>query len=73
MYHNRTTPQSQADVQVLDQIDVFFDKFRIGTLLDRCGIRKPNKVTRRTLKRFKKAWIVSKPGGNLFAGHKKVP
>jgi integrase len=31
MHHNRITPQSQADVHVLDQIDVFFPKLCIGT------------------------------------------
>jgi hypothetical protein len=40
MNHSKINSKSQADIQVLDQIDDFFDKFRVGTLFDRCGIRK---------------------------------
>ena len=66
MKHNRNTSKSQADIQVLDQIDDFFDKFRIGTLLDRCGIRKRHGYSVRSLTKT----IFSLPfvGKNFFRG-----
>jgi len=35
MEHNRITSKSQADIQVPDPINDFFDKFHIGALFDR--------------------------------------
>ena len=66
MHHNRITPQSQADIQVLDQIDVFFDKFRIGRLLDRCGIRKRHGYSVRSL--TKAIFALPFIGKNFFRG-----
>ncbi|GAB6095725.1 hypothetical protein JCM14469_19780 [Desulfatiferula olefinivorans] len=40
MTHSRNTTKSQADIQIQSQINDFFDNFKIGTLLHRCGIRK---------------------------------
>ena len=40
MTHNSIASQTQADIRVTGQIDAFFNRFRIGTLLHRCGIRK---------------------------------
>ena len=40
MNHSKIAFKSRADTQVFVKIDDFFDKFRIGTLLDRCGTRK---------------------------------
>ena len=66
MEHSRITSKSQADIQVLDQIDDFFDKFRIGTLLDRCGIRKRHGYSVRSLTKT----VFSLPfiGKNFFRG-----
>lgn len=40
MHHNRIHSDSQADIHVQSKIDDFFDRFKIGTLLHQCGIRK---------------------------------
>ena len=40
MTHNSIASQTQVDIRVTGQIDAFFNRFRIGTLLHRCGIRK---------------------------------
>ena len=40
MDHNKIASQTQADIRVHGQIDAFFNRFRIGTLLHQCGIRK---------------------------------
>jgi hypothetical protein len=66
MNHSRITPQSQADIQVLDQIDDFFDKFRIGTLLHRCGIRKRHGYSVRSL--TKAIFALPFIGKNFFRG-----
>lgn len=66
MNHSKIASKSQADIQVLDQIDDFFDKFRIGTLLDRCGIRKRHGYSVRSLTKA----VFSLPfiGKNFFRG-----
>ncbi len=66
MKHSRIAPQSQAHIQILDQIDVFFDKFRIGTLLDRCGIRKRHGYSVRSL--TKATFALPFTGKNFFRG-----
>ena len=66
MKHSRITSKSQADIQILDQIDVFFDKFRIGTLLDRCGIRKRHGYSVRSL--TKSIFALPFIGKNFFRG-----
>ncbi len=40
MNHNKITSKTQADIHVQSKIDDFFNRFKIGTLLHRCGIRK---------------------------------
>ena len=40
MHHSKNTPKSQADIQIKGKIDDFFNRFKIGTLLHRCGVRK---------------------------------
>lgn len=40
MNHNKIASKSQVDIHVHSKIDDFFDRFRIGTLLHRCGVRK---------------------------------
>jgi hypothetical protein len=40
MDHISITSESQANIHVQSKIDNFFDRFRVGTLLHRCGVRK---------------------------------
>jgi len=40
MDHSKFASQSQADIHAHEQIDAFFNRFRIRTLLHQCGIRK---------------------------------
>ena len=49
MEHSKFSSKSQADIQILDQIDDFFNNFHIGTLLHRCGIRKRHGYSVRSL------------------------
>ena len=39
MDHISITSESQENIHVQSKIDNFFDRFRIGTLLHRCGVR----------------------------------
>jgi len=66
MKHSKFISNSQADIQILDQIDDFFDKFHIGTLLNRCGIRKRHGYSVRSLTKaiFQLPFI----GKNFFRG-----
>lgn len=49
MDHNNIGTQLQADIQVQGKIEIFFKKFRMGTLLDQCGIRKRHGYSARTV------------------------
>lgn len=40
MDHTSTASQSQAHIHVQSKIDDFFDRFKIATLMHRCGVRK---------------------------------
>lgn len=40
MGHIRIASISQDSIHVQSQIDDFFDRFRVGTILNRCGIKK---------------------------------
>ena len=40
MDHTRLASQSQAHIDVESKIDDFFNRFKIGTLMHRCGVRK---------------------------------
>ena len=66
MNHSRSTSGSQANIHILDQIDDFFDKFHIGTLLDRCGIRKRHGYSVRSL--TKAIFALPFIGHNFFRG-----
>lgn len=66
MDHSNIAPQSQDNIQVLDQIDDFFDKFCIGSLLHRCGIRKRHGYSVRSL--TKAIFALPFIGKNFFRG-----
>jgi len=66
MNHSKITSDSQADIHVLDQIDDFFNKFHIGTLLDRCGIHKRHGYGVRSL--TKAIFALPFIGKNFFRG-----
>jgi len=66
MDHNRITSKSQADIRILDQIDDFFNKFHLGTLLDRCGVRKRHGYSVRSL--TKAIFALPFIGKNFFRG-----
>ncbi|MFC1895384.1 hypothetical protein ACFL0Q_01810 [Thermodesulfobacteriota bacterium] len=40
MDHINIASESQESIQVQSKIDAFFDRFQVGTLLHRCGVRK---------------------------------
>jgi hypothetical protein len=40
MDYTNIAPEPQADIHVQSKIDDFFTRFRVGTLLHRCGVRK---------------------------------
>jgi len=40
MNHISIASESQENIHVQSKIDNFFDRFRIGSLLHRCGVRK---------------------------------
>ena len=66
MEHSRSAFKSQADIQILDQIDDFFNKFHMGTLLNRCGIRKRHGYSVRSL--IKAIFALPFIGKNFFRG-----
>lgn len=66
MEHSRFSSGSQDDIRILDQIDDFFNKFHIGTLLDRCGIRKRHGYSVRSL--MKAVFALPFIGKNFFRG-----
>ena len=66
MNHSKIASKPQADIQILDQIDDFFDKFRLGTLLNRCGIRKRHGYSVRSL--TKVIFALPFVGKNFFRG-----
>ena len=66
MEHSKFSSNSQADIQILDQIDNFFNKFSIGTVLHRCGIRKRHGYSVRSL--IKTIFALPFVGNNFFRG-----
>jgi len=66
MDHISTTSKSQEILHVQSKIDSFFDRFRIGTLLHNCGIRKRHGHSVRSLTQA----IFTLPfvGKNFFRG-----
>jgi len=63
--------QTQAGIRVHGQIDTFFNRFRIGTLLHRCGIRKRHGHSVRSLTQA----IFTLPfvGQNFYRGMRSLP
>jgi len=66
MDHSKIASQSQADIRVHGQIDIFFNRFRIGTLLHRCGIRKRHGHSVRSLTQA--IFSLSFRGQNFYRG-----
>ena len=40
MEYNKIVSQTQVNIQVQSKINDFFNRFQIGTLMHRCGVRK---------------------------------
>jgi len=66
MDHNKNASQSQADIHVLSKIDDFFDRFKLGALLHRCGIRKRHGHAVRSL--IETIFTLPFVGKNFFRG-----
>ena len=66
MIHNRNTLKSQADFQVQSQINDFFDRFKIGTMLHNCGVRKRHGYGVRSL--IETIFTLPFIGKNFFRG-----
>lgn len=66
MDHSKIASHSQADIRVHGQIDTFFNRFRIGTLLHRCGIRKRHGHSVRSL--TQSIFSLSFMGKNFYRG-----
>ena len=66
MNHIRIASQTQAEVNVLDQIDEFFSHFHVPTVLHRCGVRKRHGYTVRSL--IKPIFPLPFLGKNFFRG-----
>lgn len=66
MDHSKIASQTQADIRVHGQIDAFFNRFRIGTLLHQCGIRKRHGHSVRSLTQT--IFSLSFMGQNFYRG-----
>jgi hypothetical protein len=66
MDHNSIASQSQAQIDVQSKIDDFFDRFKIATLMHRCGVRKHHGHSVRTL--TKAIFTLPFIGKNFFRG-----
>ena len=66
MHHSKIPPHSQDDIRAHGQIDAFFNRFRIGTLLDQCGVRKRNGHSVRSLTQT--IFTLSFTGQNFYRG-----
>lgn len=66
MSHSKIASQTQADIHVQGQIDQFFSRFRIGSLLHRCGVRKRNGHSVRSL--IQTIFTLPFVGKNFFRG-----
>lgn len=66
MNHNNKALQSQANIDVQGKIDDFFDRFKIATLLHRCGVRKHHGHSVRSL--TKAIFTLPFVGKNFFRG-----
>lgn len=66
MDHTRIASQSQVHVDIQSKIDDFFDRFKIATLMHRCGVRKHHGHTVRSL--TKAIFTLPFIGKNFFRG-----
>jgi hypothetical protein len=66
MDHIKIASQTQVDVHVYDKIDDFFGRFRVTTVLHRCGVRKRHGHTVRSL--IKPIFSLPFTGKNFFRG-----
>jgi len=66
MDHTSIVPQSQAPVYVQSKIDDFFGRFKIATLMHRCGVRKHHGHSVRSL--TKAIFTLPFVGKNFFRG-----
>lgn len=66
MIHNRIDSKSQADIHVQSQINDFFDRFKIGTILHHCGVRKRHGYGVRSL--IETIFTLPFVGKNFFRG-----
>jgi len=66
MNHNNKALQSQANIDVQGKIDDFFGRFKIATLLHRCGVRKHHGHSVRSL--TKAIFTLPFVGKNFFRG-----
>jgi len=64
MDHTRIVSQSQDSVYVQSKIDDFFGRFKIATLMHRCGVRKHHDHSVRSL--TKTIFILPFVDKNLF-------
>ncbi len=66
MDHTSIASQSQAQIDVQSKIDDFFGRFKIATLMDRCGVRKHHGHSVRSL--TKAIFTLPFIGKNFFRG-----
>ena len=66
MDHNSIASQSQAHIHVQNKIDDFFTRFKIATLMHRCGVRKHHGHSVRSL--TKAIFTLPFIGKNFFRG-----
>ena len=66
MDHISNASQSQANIDVQGKIDDFFVRFKIATLMQRCGIRKHHGHSVRSL--TKAIFTLPFVGKNFFRG-----
>ena len=66
MDHTSNASQSQAQIDVQSKIDDFFGRFKIATLMHRCGVRKHHGHSVRSL--TKAIFTLPFIGKNFFRG-----
>ena len=66
MEHNSIASQSQAHIHVQSKIDDFFGRFKIATLMHRCGVRKHHGHSVRSL--TEAIFTLPFVGKNFFRG-----
>ena len=66
MDHTSIAPQSQAHIHVQSKIDDFFGRFKIATIMHRCGVRKHHGHSVRSL--TEAIFTLPFVGKNFFRG-----